>query len=131
MISYSVTNSYLGDKGWSFNLPEEGATSDDVNGKQFLREVYLMCDPNYSSNITVPVLFDKVAKKIVNNESSEIIRMLNSEFNEFCETDEQKKVFYSLILIFLILLFTLTVLTFFFFVLFTVGSLPKRFEIEN
>jgi len=129
VISYSVTNSYLGDKGWSFNLPEEGATSDDVNGKQFLREVYLMCDPNYSSNITVPVLFDKVAKKIVNNESSEIIRMLNSEFNEFCETDEQKKVFYSLILI-LILLFALTVLTFFS-PFFTVGSLPKRFEIKN
>ena len=39
---------------------------------------------------TVPVLWDKKTKTIVNNESSEIIRMLNSEFNEFCETDEQR-----------------------------------------
>jgi putative glutathione S-transferase len=54
--------------------------------------VYALSDPSYSGNWTVPVLFDKVKNTIVNNESSEIIRMLNSEFNEFCATNEQKGV---------------------------------------
>lgn len=45
----------------------------------------------YSGNITVPVLWDKVQKTIVNNESSEIIRMLNKEFNAFCKTEEQRQ----------------------------------------
>lgn len=44
----------------------------------------------YEGRITVPVLFDKETKKIVNNESSEIIRMLNTEFNAFCAKDDQK-----------------------------------------
>ena len=45
----------------------------------------------YASNFSVPVLYDKQKDTIVNNESSEIIRMFNSEFNEFCPTEEQKK----------------------------------------
>ena len=45
----------------------------------------------YASNISVPVLYDKQKDTIVNNESSEIIRMFNTEFNEFCATEEQKK----------------------------------------
>lgn len=49
-----------------------------------------MSDSTYSGNWTVPVLFDKVRRTIVNNESSEIIRMLNREFNEFCQTKEQR-----------------------------------------
>ena len=52
--------------------------------------MYSLSDPTYTGNWTVPVLFDKVKNTIVNNESSEIIRMLNSEFNEFCATKEQK-----------------------------------------
>jgi len=52
--------------------------------------MYLLV-PDYSSNITVPVLWDKKQKTIVNNESSEIIRMFNTEFNAFCETPEQKE----------------------------------------
>ena len=46
---------------------------------------------DYDGGYTVPVLWDKQQKTIVNNESSEIIRMLNSQFNEFCGTDEQRK----------------------------------------
>lgn len=46
--------------------------------------------PDYDGNITVPVLWDKERKTIVNNESSEILRILNTEFNEFCRTPEQK-----------------------------------------
>uniref|UniRef100_K1QDX5 Uncharacterized protein yqjG n=1 Tax=Magallana gigas TaxID=29159 RepID=K1QDX5_MAGGI len=46
---------------------------------------------DYNKSVTVPVLWDKETKTIVNNESSEIIRMLNSEFNDFCKTEEQKQ----------------------------------------
>lgn len=52
--------------------------------------MYALSDSTYSGNWTVPVLFDKVKNTIVNNESSEIIRMLNREFNEFCATEEQQ-----------------------------------------
>ena len=48
-----------------------------------------MFDTEYSGRYTVPILWDKKTKTIVSNESSEIIRMLNSEFNEFCKTREQ------------------------------------------
>ena len=56
----------------------------------FLLKVYALADSSYSGNWTVPVLFDKVKNTIVSNESGEIIRMLNTEFNEFCATEEQK-----------------------------------------
>lgn len=48
-----------------------------------------MSDPNYDGRITVPVLFDKKTNKIVSNDSASILRMLNSQFNEFCATPEQ------------------------------------------
>jgi putative glutathione S-transferase len=58
----------------------------------FLSRLYLgqaFVDPEYSGRVTVPVLFDTRTKRIVNNESSEIIQMLNSEFNSFCATPAQ------------------------------------------
>ena len=54
-----------------------------------MREIYMSVEPNYTGRITVPVLFDKVKKTIVNNESSEILRMLNSEFNDFSSSPEK------------------------------------------
>ena len=48
--------------------------------------------PDYTSNISVPVLYDKEKDTIVSNESAEILRMFNSEFNEFCATEDQKKI---------------------------------------
>ena len=68
--------------GWTFNK-EEGSTGDDVNGKSKLSEIYLLADPKYSGRVSVPVLWDKKRKTIVNNESPEIIRMLNSAFDAF------------------------------------------------
>ena len=62
-----------------------------MNNFDYLSEVYALSEPGYDGRWTVPVLFDKVQKKIVCNESSEIIRMLGSEFNEFCETVEQRE----------------------------------------
>jgi len=55
-----------------------------------MREVYKKANPEYKGNITVPCLFDTKTQRIVNNESSEIIRMFNHVFNDLCATDEHK-----------------------------------------
>src|SRR5450759_1893869 len=63
------------------DMLKEGSTGDDVNGKSKLSELYVLADPRYSGRVSVPVLWDKKRKTIVNNESPEIIRMLNSAFD--------------------------------------------------
>ena len=78
-----------GVNGWRFTPEKEDCTKDTVNGKTFLKEVYEMSHPNYTGRITVPLLFDKKTKKIVNNESLEIVRMLNTEFNEFSSSKQK------------------------------------------
>lgn len=88
-ISFDVVDYYMGEKGWRFDPDVSGATSDSCNGFTHLRELYFMVQPDYGGRFTVPVLYDKFQKVIVNNESSEIIRMLNSEFNAFCKLPEQ------------------------------------------
>ncbi|XP_055954733.1 glutathionyl-hydroquinone reductase YqjG isoform X2 [Patella vulgata] len=90
-IPLTVVDWFLGEKGWSFTDQKPKCTLDTVNGCNYLREVYNLADPDYSGNITVPCLWDKQKKTVVNNESSEIIRMFNTEFNTFCKTDDQKK----------------------------------------
>src|SRR5919112_3494561 len=77
VISISVTSWYMGDDGWTFNT-EEGSSGDTINGAGRLSDIYLRADPKYTGRVTVPVLWDKKRRTIVNNESSEIIRMLNS-----------------------------------------------------
>ena len=91
-ISIDVMDIFKGDKGWQFgpNPDVEGPTPDTINGFSFLRDVYFKVDSNYAGRFTVPVLYDKQTGVIVNNESAEIIRMLNTEFNEFCATPEAK-----------------------------------------
>ena len=84
VISLSVVAAVLGKRGWEFGT-EPGATLDRINGKSTLADIYLLADPHYSGRVTVPVLWDKKRRTIVNNESSEIIRMLNSAFNAFTE----------------------------------------------
>lgn len=88
-ITCSVAAYRRDDKGWKFDPSCPGSTPDTVNGFTHVRDVYLHSDPEYSGRFTVPVLYDKLQKVIVNNESSEIIRMLNSEFNAFCKLPEQ------------------------------------------
>jgi putative glutathione S-transferase len=80
MISVSVVNWLMLERGWSFT-PGPGVVADDVNHAQFLRQIYQLADPGYGGRYTVPVLWDKQRGVIVNNESSEIIRMLNSAFD--------------------------------------------------
>src|SRR6201981_2504710 len=60
-----------------------GGSPDTINGKATLAEIYLLADPHYTGRVSVPVLWDKKRRTIVNNESSEIIRMLNSAFEAF------------------------------------------------
>ncbi|CAC5393228.1 unnamed protein product [Mytilus coruscus] len=92
IISCSVVDWFMTDKGWNFTDKKDKCTLDTVNGKEFLRQVYEIASPNYDGRTTVPLLWDKTKKTAVNNESSEIIRMLNSEFNTFCPTKEQSSI---------------------------------------
>jgi glutathionyl-hydroquinone reductase len=70
VISVSVTKTHLGKAGWEFGT-EPGATPDSVNGKSTLADIYLLADPHYSGRVSVPVLWDKKQRTIVNNESAE------------------------------------------------------------
>ena len=81
MISVSVVNSISGSHGWTFE-DGPGVVPDPEIGANYLYEVYLHSDSNYSGQVTVPTLWDKAQKTIVSNESSEIIRMFNSAFDE-------------------------------------------------
>jgi len=83
IISFDVVNPFLPRTGWSFDTSFPGSTGDTVNGLPILRDVYLTSNPQFKGAVTVPVLWDKESSRIVNNESAEIIRMLNSEFQEF------------------------------------------------
>jgi putative glutathione S-transferase len=82
VISMSVMSWYMGKDGWTFDKAQ-GSTGDEVNGKQKLSEIYVAADPHYTGRVSVPVLWDRERRTIVNNESSEIIRMLNSAFDAF------------------------------------------------
>lgn len=81
-ISMSVVSYHMGRDGWTFDTGE-GSTGDSVNGKSKLSQIYLAADPRYTGRVSVPVLWDRKRKTIVNNESPEIIRMLNSSFDAF------------------------------------------------
>jgi glutathionyl-hydroquinone reductase len=84
LISLSVVEPLMGGEGWMFGAGE-GAIPDFINHKQRLADVYLIADPHYTGRVTVPVLWDKRRNSIVNNESAEIIRMLNSAFDAFTD----------------------------------------------
>jgi glutathionyl-hydroquinone reductase len=82
VIGLSVVSPDMMQEGWTFNK-DEGSTGDAINGKSKLSEVYLLAQPKYTGRVSVPVLWDKERKTIVNNESAEIIRMLNGAFDAF------------------------------------------------
>jgi putative glutathione S-transferase len=83
-IPMTVVDPVRDAKGWRFFDDDP----DPVNGFEYLSEAYLQTDPNFSDRVTVPLLWDTKSGRAVNNESSEIIRMLNSEFNEFAANPE-------------------------------------------
>jgi putative glutathione S-transferase len=83
-ISVSVVEPALSDEGWRFgNYP--GSDRDDLNGATYLHEIYSKADPHYTGRATVPVLWDKQRETIVNNESADILRMLNSGFGALAD----------------------------------------------
>ena len=81
MISISVVHPLMLEHGWTFE-EGEGVIGDPIFQARYLHEVYTAVKPDYTGRVTVPVLFDKKTKTIVNNESSEIIRMLNTAFDD-------------------------------------------------
>jgi len=80
MISVSIVHWLMGSEGWTFD-PGVGVIPDSVNGAKRLYEIYAAASPRYSGRVTIPILWDKKTSTIVSNESSEIIRMLNSAFD--------------------------------------------------
>lgn len=82
VITMSIVSPHMLDDGWTFNEDFPGVIPDSVLKKKFLYEIYQESDSNFSGKVTVPVLFDKKTNTIVNNESSEIIRMMNTAFNK-------------------------------------------------
>ncbi len=82
VITYDVVDAILPSTGWSFSQDMPGATGDRVNGFSALREAYSSSDSSFSGAVTVPVLWDRQTKSIVNNESAEILRMFNNEFQD-------------------------------------------------
>jgi glutathionyl-hydroquinone reductase len=82
VVSMSIVEPLYGPHGWRFGT-SPGTTPDSVNGASELAEIYLRADPRYSGRVSVPVLWDKERRTIVNNESAEIIRMFNGAFGRF------------------------------------------------
>lgn len=73
IIDVSVSDAYMGEKGWTFSDPKD---------PKYLAVFYVAADKHYTGKVSVPVLWDKKAKRILNNESSEIIRIFNTAFDE-------------------------------------------------
>jgi putative glutathione S-transferase len=81
MISVSCVHWYMGDWGWTFDAAP-GVVADPIFHARAMYEIYAQSDAHFTGRVTVPVLFDKKTRRIVNNESSEIIRMFNSAFDD-------------------------------------------------
>jgi len=79
MIGLSVVHWRMGEHGWTFE-PGPGVIPDPIHHARYLHEVYTASNPAHTGRVTVPVLWDRATAQIVNNESSEIIRMFNSAF---------------------------------------------------
>ncbi len=80
MIGLSTVHWLMRGQGWTFK-PGPGVTGDPIHAAEFMHQVYVAADPDYTGKVTVPVLWDKQRGTIVSNESADIIRMLNSAFD--------------------------------------------------
>ncbi|MGV6876354.1 glutathione S-transferase family protein [Pseudochelatococcus sp. B33] len=86
IVSVSVVEPALTGQGWRFG-DYPGADRDTLNGATYMHEIYTRADPHYSGRATVPVLWDRQRGTIVNNESADIVRMLNSGFGDLARPD--------------------------------------------
>lgn len=80
LIGVSVVSWLMGEQGWTFDLAT-GSGGDALNGFSLLHQVYTRDDPAYSGRVTVPTLWDREQKRIVSNESADIVRMFNQAFD--------------------------------------------------
>jgi len=94
-IGITILDPIRDEEGWAFRDPSgkvpPGApfeSTDSINGFHFLREAYKATDPNYNERVTVPVLWDKQTKKLVNNCEDDICRMFNDRFNDFAQNKD-------------------------------------------
>jgi putative glutathione S-transferase len=83
VIGISYIHPFRDDRGWAF---PGGEFTDDLNGWEFLSAAYEATEPGYDGRVSVPVLWDRERGRIVSNESADIVRMLNSEFDEWADT---------------------------------------------
>ncbi len=81
IVDLSVVHWLMAENGWTFEAGD-GVISDPILNARFLHQLYTSADPHYSGRVTVPVLWDKETATIVSNESSEIVEMFNSAFDE-------------------------------------------------
>lgn len=86
-ISMTIVDPERDERGWAIR-EGDGNTPDPVNGFAFLSEAYVRSDPSFEGRVTVPALWDTVTGRVVNNESSEVIRMLDREFAAFARHPE-------------------------------------------
>jgi len=86
-ITLDVVDPYREEKGWQFTPGKDGCTEDSINGFDYLAEVYKTADPGTTERPSVPVLWDREEETIVNNESIEIMRMLDGAFDGVAERD--------------------------------------------
>jgi len=86
-ISVDVVDPYREADGWQFTPEKDGCTTDSIMDADYLRELYVEADPDVTCRVTVPVLWDKQEETIVNNESREILRMLDTEFDDVATRD--------------------------------------------
>ena len=80
VIDVVWANPELGENGWSF-LDADGRSRDEEEHVAFLHQLYTIASPRYTGKVSVPVLWDRATRTIVNNESADIVRMLNSAFD--------------------------------------------------
>lgn len=97
-IGLSVVSPDMLEQGWSFDK-KSGSSGDALYALDYLHELYTKADPEYTGRVTVPVLWDKKTEKIVNNESSQIIRIFNQAFNQlsgnkdnYCPSELENKI---------------------------------------
>ena len=84
-VSVAIVEPAMTDQGWRFG-DYPGADRDAVNGATYLHEIYTLADPHFNGRATVPALWDKERRTIVNNESADLLRMFNSGFGALADT---------------------------------------------
>ena len=87
VIGLSVVAPEIDLNSWEFSDTELDSIPDTVNHTRYLWELYLKADPNYTGRVTVPVLWDKQTSTIVNNESREIVKMFDTQFDDYAKNN--------------------------------------------